>query len=298
MARLSPRRSHLVLPALVLCAALLVAVPAAIAADAGLIAFQGNRGGDKSIFTVGPDGSGTKRLEPGLQPAISRDGKTIAFVKGVNNGAEIFTMSADGGDVRQVTNNSSTDSEPAFSPNGKQIVFVGDRRNSAAAGEPSHIFIVDVDGSNQRQLTKGQSSVDSEPSFSPDGRRIAFIRGPGEARLVTMTSGGDDLTTLTKHSDPFSGPSSPGYSPNGNRILFGAFDRGNRIYSFDAADGKNLVQLTKGDSEGLEPAYSPDASSIVFRRGTDLFTMDADGSGPSQLTNPSGGSDIHPSWGR
>ena len=130
--------------------------------------------------------------------------------------------------------------------------------------------------------------------------RTAFIRGPGEVRLMTISADGKDLTALTKPQDPFSGPASPSYSPNGKRILFGAFAKGNRIFAFDAADGSDRVQLTNGDSQGVEPAYSPDGGSIVFRRGANLFAMDSDGSGVKQLTDLGGGEGtyIHPSWGR
>jgi TolB protein len=313
MIRLRPARPHLVLWALVLSVALLVVAPAAVAIDTGLIAFQGNRRFDngqrieKAIYTMAPNGSGVQRIGDGIQPAISPNGKKIAFVKvvgepepGQEADVEIFTMDADGGNVQQVTADKSTDTEPAFSPDGKQIVFVGDRHVRGVSKELPKIFVVDVDGSNERQLTNGRS-LDFEPSFSPDGKRIAFIRGPGESRLMTMTAAGTDLTTLTKFKDPFSAPGAPSYSPNGKRILFQAFEDGtSRIYTFDAADGGNRVTLTKGDDEGLEPAYSPDGSSIVFRRANNLFTMNADGSGVNQLTGieREDGSNIHPSWGR
>lgn len=310
---MSGHRSHLVLPALALCAALLCVAPAAIAADNGLIAFQGNLRDpqtgqvEKGVYTMTPDGKGVKKLGDGVQPAISRDGKKIVFAKaagpaepGEAPDIEIFTMDADGGNVRQVTDDKSTNTEPAFSADGKQIVFVGDRHVKGASKEFPHIFTVDVDGSGERQLTKGQS-VDTEPAFSPDGKRIVFVRGPGESKLMTMTADGDDLVTLTSPSDPFSTPDAPSYSPDGKRILFHAPEnRDNRIYTLDADDGKNLKALTGANEDGLEPAYSPDGDTIVFRRGINLYTMAADGTRVQQISDraPDRGSNIHPSWGR
>ena len=301
------------LPALVLCAALLVLVPAAIAADAGLIAFQGNRRDlnngsvEKGIYTMAPNGSNVKRLGDGLEPAISRDGKTIAFVRTVAPpkgneipDIEIYTMNANGGDVTRVTRDGSTNTEPAFSADGKRIVFVGERGIKGKSNERPHLFVVDVDGSNERQLTRG-ASVDVEPAFSPDGKRIVFVRGPGESRLMSMSDDGQDVEALTDTRDPFSTPKAPSYSPNGQRVIFYAPENGkNRIFTIDADTGKNRITLTKGDDEGLEPAYSPEGGTIVFRRSVNLFAMSADGTGVDQLTNfePQDGSNIHPSWGR
>lgn len=295
---MSARRPHLVLSALALCAALLALVPAAIAAGDGTIVFQGNRGGPPAIYTVSPNGSDPERLGVGLQPSISRDGKRIVFVRSSSTGAELWLLDLPSGKVSQVTDDAKTNAEPAISPDGERIAFVGDPRADGDPGEFDHLYVVDADGSSERQLTRGQRFVDREPSFSPDGKRIVFVRGPGETQLMTISVGGDDLTPVTKRGEPFSAPEAPSYAPNGNRILFDAFARGNRIWTI-GADGGGLDQVSRGDDEGVEPAYSPDGEAIVFRRGKELFTMNADGTGTEQLSNaPDGGSNIHPSWGR
>ncbi len=288
------RPLHIILPALALVALVFSAAPAVGALDSGLIVFQGSRGATTAVYTTNPGGGGAEAVIAGQQPSISRDGKTIVFVKGTDMGAEIFAMAVNGGNVRQITDDPGVNSEPAVSANGKRVVFVGDR--DGQGGERAKIFTVGIDGSGEGQLTKGQQ-IDLEPTFSPDGNRIAFIRGPGESQLMTMTASGTDVTQLTKPADPFSTPDSPSYSPNGKRVLFHAFARGNQIFACDADDCGNRVQITKGEAEGYEPAYSPDGGSIVFRRGRDLFTMDADGSDVKQTTDQPGLSSSHPSWG-
>jgi TolB protein len=296
-----PRRSLLIVPLLALAVLLLSAASAAFALAPGLIAFQGSRGATTAVYTMNPAGGGAEVVTAGLQPSISRDGKTIVFVKDTGKGREIFAIGVNGSGLKQLTDDPGVDSEPAISADGKRVVFVGNR--SDEGGELPRIFTVGIDGTGERQLTKSDDlQVDLEPTFSPDGTRIAFIRGPGESRLMTMTAGGAEVTALTKSADPFSGPDSPSYSSNGKRILFHAFARGNQFFSCDAADGGNRVQITKGDVEGFEPAYSPDGSSIVFRRGKNLLTMDSDGSDVKQLTDLDpdkvGFTNIHPSWGR
>jgi Tol biopolymer transport system component len=284
------------LPAIALCAVLLGLVPMAIAADDGTIVFQGNRGGPPALYTVAPGGSEPERLGVGLQPAISRDGKTIVFVRSSTTGTELWVLKLPSGNVSKITDDAKSNTEPAISPDGETVAFISGPRGEDF--EPDHLFVIDADGSDERQLIRGDKFNDREPSFSPDGKRIVFVRGPGETQLMTITVGGDDLTPVTKRGEPFSSPEAPSYSPNGNRILFAAFARGNRIWTIGTG-GDGLEQLIKGDDEGQEPAYSPDGSAIVFRRGKELFTMEADGSGTKQLTNaPPGGSNIHPSWGR
>jgi Tol biopolymer transport system component len=300
------RRSLLVIPLLALVAVLLSAASAALALAPGLIVFQGRRGPTMAVYTMNPRGGGAEVVTPGLDPSISRDGKTIVFAKDTAKGQEIFTIGVNGTGLKQLTDDPGVNSEPAVSADGKKVVFVGNRDHQG--GELPRIFTVGIDGTGERQLTKSDDlQVDLEPTFAPDGTRIAFIRGPGETQLMTMTAAGADVTAVTKKSaDPFSGPQSPSYSPNGKRILFQATAPrdGSQFFACDAADGGNRVEITKGDSGGFgfEPAYSPDGSSIVFRRGKNLFTMDSDGSNVKPLTDLDpdrvGFNNFHPSWGR
>lgn len=291
------RRSRLVLPALALCTALFALVPAALAADSGTIVFQGNRGGPPAVFTVKPNGDDLTRLGTGLQPAISRNGKNIVFVRSSTRGAELWVLNVGSGNVSQITDDGVTNAEPAISPDGETIAFIGSVRGEDP--EPDHLFVIDADGNNERQLTRGGKFVDREPSFSPDGKRIVFVRGPGETQLMTIAVSGGETTTVTKRGEPFSVPEWPSYSPDGKQILFDAYARGShRLYTVDAGGGE-IDQISKSDDDFIEPDYSPNGSSIVFRRGKELFTMDADGSGVKQLfDSPPGGSNIHPSWGR
>ena len=278
MPPLARPRLHVAVPALVLCGFLLALVPVAIAADSGTIVFQGNRGGPPAVFTVKSDGSDLERLGTGLQPSISRDGKRIVFVRSSSSGAELWVLNSGNGSVERITADVKGNAQPAISPDGSRIVFVGRARAGGDLNEREHLYVIDADGSNERELTNGQRNADSEPSFSPDGKRIVFVRTSNFTQLMTISVGGGDPTPVTNRDGPFTGPEGPSYSPDGDRILFDAFARsGARIWTIGSG-GNGLDQVTKGDDEGVEPAYSPDGDSIVFRRGRELFTMDADGS--------------------
>lgn len=293
-------RLPLAVLALALCAGLLALAPAAIALDSGLLAFQGLRrdadGGAKTaIYTMSPNGGPAKQLTPGAQPSISRNGKKIAFIRGDESSSTIWTIDADGGNPREIVDGKLVESEPAISPDGKQVVFVGDTGNL----QGTHLYIADADGSGVRQLTRGDSA-ESEPTFSPDGKRIAFIRAR-EGELMTMSVSGGDLTRVTSPDGPapVNSPRSPSYTANGRALVFSAVRRGSsQIFSI-VDDGKSLLPLTQEGVTSLEPSAAPNGSGIVFFRDGNLFTMSMLGTDLKQLTSldRSDGANSHPSWG-
>ena len=86
---------------------------------------------------------------------------------------EIFAMNADGSDVRQITFNELDDEEPAWSPDGRRIVF--QRDFDPVRGQINYdIFTMTASGADERNITNHPDPVDVAPNWSPDGRRIAF----------------------------------------------------------------------------------------------------------------------------
>jgi Tol biopolymer transport system component len=110
-------------------------------------------------------------------PAWSPDGTKIAFVRR----GDIFVMDADGSNPTNLTNSQSMDNQgPAWSPDGTRIAF--SRSEAGGNREVNRIFVMDADGSNPTSLTDalpdGGIGVDFEPTWSPDGNRIAFSSAP------------------------------------------------------------------------------------------------------------------------
>ncbi|OLC11309.1 MAG: hypothetical protein AUH41_00915, partial [Gemmatimonadetes bacterium 13_1_40CM_66_11] len=101
-------------------------------------------------------------------PAFSPDGSRIAFVSQRDGNAEIYVMNADGTGTTRVTNDPQADGRPSFLPDGQSLAF----HSSRTAGK-LQIWAVNVDGTGLTQLTR--DSVNSSPAVSPDGQTIAYV---------------------------------------------------------------------------------------------------------------------------
>ena len=197
-----------------------------------------------------------------------------------------------------------------------QIAFNSNRDGDVhpRLGFPTfEIYVMDADGNNQQRLTENDF-YDSFPSWSPDGKRIAFrsdrdghFNMPGglpNYEIYVMDADGGNPKNLT--NDP-NDDSFPSWSPDGKRIVFSSDRDGNReIYVMDA-DGNNQQRLTENDFYDSFPSWSPDGKRIVFVSERDghfigefglsyeIYVMDADGKNTRRLTN-NRKSEWAPSW--
>ena len=153
------------------------------------------------------------------------------------------------------------------------------------------ICVMDSDGGNQIRITD-DPVFDAEPSWSPDGKRIAFNRGHD---IYIMDSDGGNLMQLTeRYTDR-----EPAWSPDGEKIAFNRFTAlKHQIWIMDA-DGGNQIQLTNW-GENYKPAWSPDGVRIAFvnidrQGGPEIYAMDSDGNNQQRLTQDLRMKD-NPSW--
>lgn len=161
------------------------------------------------------------------------------------------------------------------------------------------IYKVNSDGSNRTQITSALYE-NSQPAWSPDGSRIAFISerdredGSLDYNLYTVSPTGENRRQLTESSFTDYHPS---WSPDGSRIAFES-DRGNdyhNIYVYRLSDS-TITQVTKTNSTyDRSPTWSPEGGRIAFVRKGNLHTIQVDGSDAEQLTS-SQASARDPAW--
>ena len=175
----------------------------------------------------------------------------------------IYTMNADGTDLRAVATGGYDSEEPDWSPDGRQIAFTSNRvegRNQI--GLWFQIYVMNADGSDQHRISSGIGN-DASPSWSPDGTTIAFDSDANnDAEIYVVRADGSAQRDLTNSP---AGEYDPVWSPDGTKIAFisdraGALD----IWAMNS-DGSSPVNITNGGVDAPSmPDWSPDGNNIVF----------------------------------
>jgi Tol biopolymer transport system component len=277
---------------------------------AGLVAFVG-----VFVLVLLEGGAASQPASPALSARMNsaaQAGTTrIAFLTGALKPSpsggylqtELYVMNVDGSGKRPLVRHaSSLGPEPfghVWSPDGLKLAF--GKRLGPAIGQcrvcHTEIFVIDADGSGQRNLT-GNLGGDT-PAWSPDGQTIAFSttrENSFNPNLYVMNADGSGQRRVTQDAMHVWGSS---WSPDGRRLAFVSCipNPGTCDIYVSNVDGSSQQQLTNNPGPSQNPAWSPDGQSIAFQRirmssvprdvSTELYLMNADGSGQRKLARMS-----------
>jgi dipeptidyl aminopeptidase/acylaminoacyl peptidase len=279
------------------------------------IAFASFRFGDGEIFVMDADGGNLRELTFSRagddDPAWSPDGSRLVFesARGTFGESDVWAMGADGRGQTRLTDSPGFDGDPSWSPDARRIAFTSMRDGNR------EIYVMEATGADQRRLTftgggvsdTDVEAVDQNPSWSPDGRRIAFdSTRDGQLEVYVMDADGSNQRRLT--TSPAL-DAIPVWSPDGRQILFtsnraGRDRRG--LYAI-SADGGAVRRLPadgalQGDWQRLGPR--PAGCTLWGTPGDDLLpgTTGDDrvcgGAGDDVLAGGAGNDVLHGGGGR
>lgn len=280
---------------------------AAFPINSGLVFFSAERNGRYEIYAAPVNDPSafanwkqlTRGYSPARAPALSPDGKQLAFQSRKDGNWEIYILDLVSNKITRLTNQLAYDGAPTWSPDGQQLAFESYRTGDL------DIWRINADGSGLINLTPDEPAYDYAPMWSPGGTRIAFTSwAAGHKQIFTISADGKDLTNVSnsEYSDE-----QPAWSPDGRQLAFvsnreacdlslkatidepptaGSVAAGNcqrRGVYVAAASGStlsNVRQLTFSGRD-LNPVWSADGKTILYLSPRParqaLFVVSADG---------------------
>lgn len=212
-----------------------------------------------------------------------------------NDSTELYVLDAGGTNLVALTEGMKV-RDPAWSPDGRRIVFV----SQSNEWDKSGLYVIDADGANLQRISGNYNGLFT-PAWSPDGTRIAVsgvIAGVGG--IYVMRPDGTEPRLLRR-----CGCAAPAWSPDGLRIAFYRRDpeSGNPTIHVMRADGTEPVALPTGLYASVDPTWSPDGEWIAFAGRREerfleeaIYMMRPDGTELRRMTGRPGYSDRNPSF--
>ena len=229
--------------------------------------------------------------DPIMSPAWSPDSRQLAYVSFEGSKSSIFVQTLRTGNRFQVSSKPGINGAPSFSPDGKKLVVT-----LGGVDGNLDIHVLDINSRRTTRLTTNRS-IDTEGTWSPDGRYIYFTSDrSGGPQIYRVNANGGTPERVTYEG---SYNARPRLSPDGKRLAMVHNDRGNYRIAVMSLDRKDLLVLSTGRQDE-SPSFAPNSDILIYatRQGRDgvLETVSADGLIRQKMASRAGGDVREPVW--
>ena len=246
--------------------------------------------GDRSLYRlVVADYDGENEVivteddDPIMSPAWSPDSRRIAYVSFDGNRSAIYVQQLRSGKHIKVSSDPGINGAPSFSPDGRKLVLT-----LGGVDGNLDIYVLDLASKQKKRLTTHRA-IDTEGTWSPDGRYIYFTSDrAGGPQIYRMSANGGSPERVT-----FEGSynARPRLSPDGDKLAVLTLDRGNYRIGILDLERRNLLVLSKGRQDE-SPSFAPNSDILIYATRQSgngvLETVSADGLIRQRLTSGQG----------
>jgi len=240
-----------------------------------------------SLIVSDQDGENEHRImesnDPIMSPAWSPDSRRLAYVSFEGNKSSIFIQTLRTGNRIQVSSRPGINGAPAFSPDGRKLVLT-----LGGLDGNLDIHVLDINSRKAQRITSHRA-IDTEGSWSPDGRFVYFTSDrAGGPQIYRVSANGGTPERIT-----FEGSynARPRFSPDGSKLAMVHLDRGNYRIAVMDMKRKDLLVLSAGRQDE-SPSFAPNSDTLIYatrqtRNGV-LESVTADGLIRQRLTSGQG----------
>jgi TolB protein len=209
-------------------------------------------------------------------------GHRLLYETSATGSGDLYAVRADGSGLRRLTRTPWSEATPAWSPDGSRLAYSSSPLvGHLCSGCPSTIWVANAAALNASatEITHGgDGNFDSAPSWSPDGRRIAFVHATFDSSEIdVINADGTARATLVKSGGQ------PAWSPDGATIAYVGADGIDAVTPSGGNEHLLVPTSTDASREPQSPAWSPDGRLLAFTTEHGLYVTNADGSGTPRL---------------
>ncbi len=229
-----------------------------------------------SLFVADQDGENEYKImessDPIMSPAWSPDSRRLAYVSFEGNRSSVFIQTLRTGNRIRVSSRPGINGAPAFSPDGRKLVLT-----LGGVDGNLDIHVLDINSRQTKRITTHRA-IDTEGSWSPDGRYIYFTSDrSGGPQIYRVAANGGTPERIT-----FEGSynARPRMAPDGSRLAMVHLDRGNYRIAVMDMERRDLLVLSAGRQDE-SPSFAPNSDTLIYatRQNRDgvLESVTADG---------------------